>query len=58
MSDFDTLVKLVQEARKEDEETFAVMKQAEIAWKAANKKLTDRIEVLNSYVQQKTKEEI
>lgn len=50
MDDFHTLAKLVREARIEDKRTLDIMTQATADWKAANALLTDRIKVLDGYL--------
>lgn len=50
MQDFETLAKLVVEARLEDAAKFQSMERATAEWKVANAVLTDRMKVLDSYI--------
>lgn len=53
---FNVLTELVREAKNEDTRTFQAMEAANAAWKAANKVLSERLDVLNGYVQQNISE--
>lgn len=49
---YNTLIELVREAKVLDTEAFDKAEKASIDWKAANKMLTERTQVLNDYVRQ------
>jgi len=53
---FNTLTALVREAREDDVRTLAAMEVATAEWKKANAILTERLSVLNTWVNQQVNE--
>lgn len=49
---FNTLASLVREARVADAEALEAMETAKAKWKEANEILTDRMRVLDAYLNQ------
>ena len=49
---YNTLATLAREAKEEDKRAFDAMEEAKAVWKKANETLTDRMKVLDGYLNQ------